>query len=396
MRIKRCAILLLEPREKLEFSLESLAHGGDGLDARIELLALAPHLGKEVGVTDAEANLLRNLVAAHWTEFDGLATRFGEELIRDLLAKGLLIGDDEASSDMRARDDLLRDGNWQAHSAVSHYFGRWRGVLSGEDTINASLCSMTELFERLGQPPSHVLDCGPPAARIALPQTEPTAIDDLLARRATCRNFDSSKSLDSATFSHIMRRVFGAQAAYEIHADNVVIKRTSPSGGGLHPTEAYLLVQRVDGIAPGLYHYHTIDHALEPLSPPQDGDLTVLARLMVAAQHYYMNAPVMIVLASRFPRTFWKYRNHNKAYRVAILDVGHLSQTLYISATEFGLGAFITAAMNEIDVEQAFGLDPLVESPLAVVGFGHRGPECETFEFDPNRKVWPDGVAQPE
>ena len=396
MQIKRCAILLLEPREKLEFSLKSVTGGGDGLDAHIELFALAPHLGTEVRVTDAEANLLNSVFAAQWAEFDGLATRFGAELVRGLLAKGLLIGDDEASSDMRARDDALRAGYWQAHAAVSHYFGRWRGVLSGEDTANASLCSMAELFARLGAPPSHVLDRSPPEARIPLAPIEPTAIDDLLARRATCRNFDSSKSLDAATFSHIMRRVFGAQAAYEIHADNVVIKRTSPSGGGLHPTEAYLLVQRVEGIAPGLYHYHTIDHALEPLPPPKDDDLNALARLMVAAQHYYMNAPVMIVLASRFPRTFWKYRNHSKAYRVAILDAGHLSQTLYISATEFGLGAFITAAMNEIDVEQAFGLDPLVESPLAVVGFGHRGPECETFEFDPNRKVWPDGVEPPQ
>ena len=103
----------------------------------------------------------------------------------------------------------------------------------------------------------------------------------------------------------------------------------------------------------------------------------------------------MIVLVSRFPRSFWKYRNHTKAYRAAILDAGHLSQTLYISATEFGLGAFITAAINEADIEQALGLDPLRESPLAICGFGIRGAECTTFEFDPNRKVWPDGVPTP-
>jgi putative peptide maturation dehydrogenase len=217
----------------------------------------------------------------------------------------------------------------------------------------------------------------------------------MLARRATCRNFAADSALDQATFAHILHRVFGAQACYTIYADNVVIKRTSPSGGGLHPTEAYLLVQNVVGIAPGLYHYHPVDHALEPMPTPA-GDLRALARRVVADQEYYVDAPVFVVLVSRFARTFWKYRNHSKAYRVAILDAGHLSQTLYLSATEFGLGAFITAAMNEVDVEQAFGLDPLQESPLAVCGFGHRAAVCETFEFDPNRKVWPQGVAAPQ
>ena len=396
MRIKRCTILLIEPREKLALSLESLASGGDGIDAQIELLALAPHLDAEVCVTESEIAVLNALVAAQWVELDQLAERFDRGLLLGLLKKGLIIGDDDDSSGIRDRDDVLRAGHWQAHSAIAHYFGRWRGVTSGEDTVNASLCSMAELFARLGPSPSHQVERTSPDKRIALPPTDMTQLDELLARRATCRNFDLSRSVNKSTFSHIMRRVFGAQAAYEIHADNIVIKRTSPSGGGLHPTEAYLLVQRVDGIAPGLYHYHPIDNALEPLPSPHDGDLGALARLMVAAQHYYMNAPVMVVLVSRFPRTFWKYRNHSKAYRVTILDAGHLSQTLYVSATEFGLGAFITAALNEVDIEHAFGLDPLVESPLAVVGFGHRGPECETFEFDPNRKVWPNGVEQPK
>ncbi len=95
-----------------------------------------------------------------------------------------------------------------------------------------------------------------------------------------------------------------------------------------------------------------------------------------------------MVLVSRFPRTFWKYRNHSKAYRVCVLDAGHLSQTLYISATEFGLGAFITAAMNEIDIEQALGLDELVESPIAICGFGIRSSELATIEFDPQQAIW--------
>jgi SagB-type dehydrogenase family enzyme len=102
-----------------------------------------------------------------------------------------------------------------------------------------------------------------------------------------------------------------------------------------------------------------------------------------------MDAHVVIVLASRFRRTFWKYRNHAKAYRAVILDAGHLSQMLYLSATERGLAAFITAAVNEVDIETLFGLDPMKEGVLAVCGFGWRGDTIDEVEFDPLGNIWP-------
>ena len=74
---------------------------------------------------------------------------------------------------------------------------------------------------------------------------------------------------------------------------------------------------------------------------------------------------------------------------MAILDVGHLSQTLQLCATQAGLGPFITAAINEVDIERAFGLTGYVDGPLALCGFGIRAETMVTSEFDPNRKVWP-------
>ena len=185
----------------------------------------------------------------------------------------------------------------------------------------------------------------------------------------------------------MLERVFSAQEQVRVSADAVFLKKTSPSSGGLHPTEAYLIVQNVEGVAPGLYHYHPVDHALEPLPPPElplDG----FARLALAGQHWFADAPVLVVLTPRFARSFWKYRHHAKAYRALILDSGHLSQTLYLSATELGLGAFVTSAINEVDIEEAFGLDPLQESPLAICGFGWRAERMETAEFDPAGEVW--------
>ncbi len=181
-----------------------------------------------------------------------------------------------------------------------------------------------------------------------------------------------------------------ASARIEVGHDTAFLKKPVPSGGSLHPTETYLLVQRVEGMTSGLYHYRPVDHALQPLqSPPQP--LVDFARRAVSGQHWFADAPVLVILVPRFLRSFWKYRNHAKAYRAMILDVGHIAQTLYLSATDLGLGAFVTSAINEVDIEQALGLDGLQDGPLAICGFGWRGEEMNNTELDPGGAVWPTG-----
>ena len=41
MRVRRCAIVMFDPRERLEFNLRLLATGGNGLQTVIEWFALA-------------------------------------------------------------------------------------------------------------------------------------------------------------------------------------------------------------------------------------------------------------------------------------------------------------------------------------------------------------------
>ena len=131
-------------------------------------------------------------------------------------------------------------------------------------------------------------------------------------------------------------------------------------------------MQRVSGLAPGLYHYLPVAHALEAMAAPADADWASLAHELVAGQPWFAIAPVQVLMAARFERSFWKYRDHAKAWRVVQLDAGHLSQTLYLSATEQGLGAFITAAINDRCAERLFGLDGLRQGAVAVCGFGSR------------------------
>lgn len=134
--------------------------------------------------------------------------------------------------------------------------------------------------------------------RQPLPAPEPTPFDALLLKRVTCRNYDTTRTLGLAEFSAVLHRTFAARAVVETAPGVHVLKKGVPSAGGLHPTEAYLLVQRVEGIAPGLYHYHPIDHALEPIRMLEPDKAQALARTFVAGQDYFAEAHVMVIAAS--------------------------------------------------------------------------------------------------
>jgi len=385
MRVRRCAILMLEPRETLGFHLALLADGGSGLQRSVDWVAIAPHRRDETVVTSTEREVLVDLSPSEWIELEALAAKHPHEAIETLVTKELVIAE---ASDADARDRQLRETHWRPAAAVAHAASRWRGVdTEAADREFAEVVEET-LLQRLGPPPPPVRERAPASQRLRLPVADATPLDALLAQRVTCRNFDASRALTQAQLAAVLYRTYGARAVDDFAPGVQLLKKSVPSAGGLHATEAYLLVRRVEGIEPGLYHYHPIDHALEPIRRLDRDEAAALARRFVAAQSYFLDAPVFVIAVSRFGRNFWKYRNHAKAYRALILDVGHLSQTMYLAATELGLAAFITAAINEVDIEEALGLDPLEEGPLAVSGFGVRARDCREIEFDPLHVIW--------
>lgn len=386
MRIRRCAVLMIEPRERIDFDLRLLAGGGTGMRSTIEWIARVPHLDGEFVLSAGEVALLGEVSPTLWTTPEQLAASAAPAVVEELLEKGLLVNE---GGEADARDMKLREIHWRPAAAVMHYASRWSGV-DTEDSANRFVENFEgEFLDRLGPAPAVVLERAGREQRLRLPPAAATAFDELLGRRVTCRNFARERALSIAHFSAVLYRAFGARALTDYAPGFQVMKKAAPSAGALHPTEAYVLVQHVEGVTAGLYHYHPVDHALEPMRTLEPDAAAALARRCVASQAYFVDAHALVFSTSRLRRQSWKYRNHAKAYRALILDIGHLSQTLYLAATELGLGAFITAAINEVDIEQALGLDPLEEAPLAVSGFGYRAAACEEEEFDPLNAVWP-------
>lgn len=380
MKIRRCSVLYIEPREALKVDWAALFSGGSTLSAAMSWMALAPHLGKEVEIDTALVTVLGAIGHTIWLDREDCEARHGQAAIARLLELGLLVADaDDAGPDaLRTRDELLRSQHWHPLSALGHAFGRWQDVRV--DT-GLQVPTFQELVAKFGPPPPPAIERSAPGLAVKLPAPQAGALDDTLMRRYTGRNFDKTAQLPMAVAARLLQRTFGAQEQRKVGEQADVFKKTSPSGGALHPIEAYVLVQRIDGLPPGLYHYHPVDHALEPLTRMDDQQAAQLANQVVAEQYWFADAPMLVLMVARVERNFWKYRNHLKALKAVVLDGGHLSQTFYLLATEAGMPAFVTTAVNDVDIEQALGLDHLSDAVIAVCGCGPAGTQRDTVEL---------------
>ena len=141
--------------------------------------------------------------------------------------------------------------------------------------------------------------------------------------------------------------------------------RAAPSAGALYPLEIYPIVQRVEGLEPGLYHHAIQHHRLELVKP---GDLRQPLISAGLNQEFLGEAHVCFVVSGIFQRTRWKY--HERAYRYVLMEVGHLGQNLYLAATALGLGVCGIGAFFDDRLNQLLELDGEKEAALYLITLG--------------------------
>lgn len=382
-RYRRCCALAVLPDEQPVFSLDNLLAGGTGIEFESRLLVCAAHLDEPVALSAAACMFLLQSSAEHWRVFPEEPEPLA--LVLGLQDAGLLITEQGEPVAPRCADQRVRDGHWWALSAIHHRHSRWSGIDSAGEMERNRLVTAQDLVQQLGKPPAEAPDRITGA--ISLPRVAPDATAELLAGRATCRNYASDRPLPLTMLASMLQNVLMAQAQVETEPGVRFLKKNVPSAGSLHPLEAFVIARDVDGLPPGIYHYHAVAHELGR-QPNQPDDLNAFCLGLLSGQHWFASAHAMVVLVCRFGRNFWKYRNHAKAYRAVSLDAGHVSQALYAAATVQGLGAFVTAAINESHIEVLLEFDPMVDGALAVCGFGWRADTMTTAEFDPAGRVW--------
>lgn len=129
--------------------------------------------------------------------------------------------------------------------------------------------------------------------------------------------------------------------------------RTVPSAGARHAFETYLLVNRVDGIEPGLYRYMAIDQGLVKLNAGSG----IAGQLKQACldQPQIENCAAAFIWVAVVERMFWRYVE--RGYRYLHLDAGHVCQNLALGAEQIGAGICPIAAFDDVKLNSALGLD---------------------------------------
>lgn len=382
-RVRRTRYLAFTCSDEKTVDVGRLLRGSVDLVPVTQTYVLSVLTGMQHGLSTEEVSLGLT-IPEDWTEREDLLKARGPadaKRLDDLARKGVVVTDDGTPelAELRRRDEALTEDHWSPHAALYHFMVKWRDVRVdlGEEPVPG------ETIERLGTPPTHFVPLLEQGAVTALPSGDGGGqLYDVLARRKTSRSFDRDKAVTAQQLGTILASVWGCHGLAVFDEDAAMVKKTSPSGGGLHPIEVYPLIRDVEGVAPGLYHYNVRDHTLESIEQLEADAVEQLALEVVAGQTYFQPAHVLFLMTARFPRSYWKYRQHPRAYGVILMDAGHLSQTLYLVCTELGLGAFVTAAINGANIEEQLGLDGYREGAILVCGCGPPGeapPGLEPF-----------------
>lgn len=281
--------------------------------------------------------------------------------ITQLVRAGLL---DYARSSRSISHDPL--GSWQAWSPAAAYFHF--STKDGHAPI-APEDSVRQLRARARrQPMPAPVKAYRNRRGVELPAP---AIDGDLPRvlleRRSWRRF-SPGAIEREQLATLLGLTFGVQWWFDLKGVGRVPLKTSPSGGSRHPIEAYVVASNVRGLPRGLYHYDAGGHRLQLV---RRGARAEQISRYLNGQKWTGKAAALVVMSAVFARTRWKYPAP-RAYRVVLVEAGHLCQTFCLVATWLGLAPFCTMAMADSTVERDLRLDGVEESVLYAAGVGRK------------------------
>jgi SagB-type dehydrogenase family enzyme len=200
----------------------------------------------------------------------------------------------------------------------------------------------------------------PDAERIDLPDPhgyQGLSLEEAIQTRRSIRDYVANP----LSLEELSRLLHAAQGI----TDPRLGFRAAPSAGALYPMETYVVVHDVAGLERGLYHYAVVDHTLEWLRAEN-----LRGAIMVAGigQEMLGQAQVCFVLSAIFQRLRWKY--HERTYRYALLEAGHIGQNLYLAATSLGLGACAVGAFLDDELNNLLRVDGREEAALYMISVG--------------------------
>ncbi|MCX8110608.1 MAG: SagB/ThcOx family dehydrogenase [Syntrophorhabdaceae bacterium] len=200
---------------------------------------------------------------------------------------------------------------------------------------------------------------------IKLPEYEdnkPIYFKELLNKRHTVRSYQKNRPLNLRDLSYIL------WTAYGFRKDG---GRVVPSAGGLYPLDIYIAcgqigVKEGENMPTGLYHYLPDRHQLKTI---KTNDIRRDIARASLSQMWMAEAPCMIIITAEYERITFKYRE--RGIRYAFMEAGNVSQNIFLSSFNKGLGCGIVGAFDDYALKAVLGIKKSHE-PLLVMPVGYK------------------------
>lgn len=327
-----------------------------------DIFASSPRVEKRVRLHPKVADLL--VSAREPVDFEVLTSgdRALQDAARNLIDLGFLAEAGDADSSEEIPSPWREWGNvaWQFHTSIRN-----------APFVRGKQGDIPEYYAGLagrGEKPANSKAYRGEEGIVFLPRVwtdMDASFKSVLEGRRTHRDF-SDAPIELDTFSSLLHYTFGPLRFVDAGTLGVLQLRASASGGARHEAEAYPVVFNVRGVQPGVYRYDAIRHGLVPLGdavPPEE-----IERL-IHHQTIARNAAFCVFTTAVASRMSWKYP-HPRAYKILLHNVGHLSQVFAMTAEALGLGAALTGAFRDDEVEDLCALDQADEFPTFFMACG--------------------------
>lgn len=179
-------------------------------------------------------------------------------------------------------------------------------------------------------------------------------IEEIILKRRSTRHYDTDAAIPFASFSTLLDR-----STRGVAADCL-----DPGAPSLY--DAYLIVNGVEGLAPGVYYHHARRGAIELL---REGVFREQATRLAVGQGYAGDAHVNVYYLADLGPILAHYGN--RGYRLAQLESALHAGKLHLGTHTLGLGAVGSTSLDG-EVEAFFGPHATGKSYLFVTVFGQR------------------------
>jgi SagB-type dehydrogenase family enzyme len=201
----------------------------------------------------------------------------------------------------------------------------------------------------------------PPPVGLAIPSAD---LRQVVEQRRSIRHYDLSAALTLEELSYLL---WMTQGVKRVTARPATL-RTVPSAGARHAFETLLLVNRVEGLQPGLYRFVAIQHALLRLDAPHNID--VLLTTACDEQEHVVQSAVTFIWMAVMERMAFRYVE--RSLRYLFLDAGHVCQNLYLAAESIGCGVCALAAYDDAEVNALIGADGVERFAIYLATLGKK------------------------